>query len=247
MSGVDGGLLMEAAGVSCAGIERRTASHRRSIRIPGAGAGVENVPERGILQVMRNTARIALALVAISTLAGGPMNDESRLETATFGGGCFWCVEAVFQRLDGVISVRSGFMGGRVPNPDYRAVCRGDTGHAEVVQIRFDPARIGYDDLLDWFWRAHDPTQMNRQGGDVGTPYRSVIFYHSDDQKRAAERSKAARQQDDPAVPVLTEIAPASVFFQAENYHQDYYNRNPGAGYCRLIIAPKLKKLKIEK
>lgn len=164
--------------------------------------------------------------------------------TATFGGGCYWCIEAVFQQVDGVVSAESGFMGGHVKNPTYDQVCRGGTGHAEVVQVRFDPARIRYEDLLDWFWRAHDPTQLDRQGNDVGDQYRSVIFYHDDAQKAAAEASKAALEASGEwTKPVVTQIAPAGEFYPAPDSHDDYYRENRNQPYCQFIIRPKLKKL----
>lgn len=171
---------------------------------------------------------------------------EPQIAVATFGAGCFWCVEAVFERLEGVLDVRSGYMGGSVENPTYEQVCSGRTGHAEVVQVRFDPSRIRYEELLDWFWRSHDPTTLNRQGPDVGTQYRSVIFYHDEAQREAAERSKADAQARFSS-PIVTEIAPAGTFWEAENYHQDYYRLNGEAPYCRVMIAPKLKKLGLEK
>ena len=167
-------------------------------------------------------------------------------ETATLGAGCYWCIEAALKQLDGVHSVTSGFMGGLVKNPTYEEVCGGDTGHAEVVHVVFDPARVSYFKLLDWFWKLHDPTTLNRQGNDVGTHYRSVIFYHSGEQKKAAEASKAAAAGmfDDP---IVTEITAASEFYPAPEYHQDYYfqnkNRNP---YCVFVIKPKLNKLTLD-
>jgi peptide-methionine (S)-S-oxide reductase len=166
--------------------------------------------------------------------------------TATFGAGCFWCVEAVLEQLDGVLDVRSGYMGGATERPTYKQVCTGATGHAEVVQVTFDPARIAYDALLDWFWKLHDPTTLNRQGHDVGTQYRSVIFVHSDAQRHAAEasRARAAAAFDRP---IVTEIAAAGPFWQAEDDHQDYYRANREQPYCRFVITPKLDKLGLEK
>jgi peptide-methionine (S)-S-oxide reductase len=167
-------------------------------------------------------------------------------ETATFGAGCYWCIEAAFRQLDGVFSVTSGFMGGSVKNPSYEAVCGGETGHAEVVNIVFDPKKISYDKLLSWFWNLHDPTTLNRQGGDVGTQYRSAIFFHSEDQKKTAEASKAAAKDkfDDP---IVTEITKASEFYPAPDYHQDYYFQNKSKNpYCTYVIEPKLKKLKLD-
>jgi peptide-methionine (S)-S-oxide reductase len=168
-------------------------------------------------------------------------------EVATFGAGCFWCVEAVLKQVDGVVSVRSGYMGGTVPNPTYQQVCTGTTGHAEVVEITFDPARISYEKLLAWFWKLHDPTTRNRQGNDVGTQYRSAIFYHTEAQREAAERSKKALEASGAYQnPLVTEITKAGPFYQAEEYHQDYYRLNKQQPYCRYVIAPKLDKLGLE-
>ncbi|MGQ9718845.1 MAG: peptide-methionine (S)-S-oxide reductase MsrA [Nitrososphaerales archaeon] len=166
------------------------------------------------------------------------------LEKATFGAGCFWCVEAVFQQIKGVKSVVSGYSGGTIENPTYEEVCSGETGHAEAVQITFDPKIVSYGELLDVFWIAHDSTSLNRQGLDVGTQYRSVIFYHNEKQKRIAERSKAevAKKFDKP---IVTEIKPLTNFYKAEGYHQNYYNKNRDAPYCRIVIHPKLGKLKL--
>ena len=169
-------------------------------------------------------------------------------EVATFGAGCFWCVEAVLEQVDGVLDVTSGYMGGTVEDPSYRAVCTGRTGHAEVVHVRFDPEVVSYEELLDWFWRLHDPTTLNRQGADVGTQYRSAIFYHSPEQKAAAEKSKQAADAsgvfDDP---IVTEITAAGPFYEADVSHQDYYRLNKNQGYCRVVIRPKLDKLGLEK
>lgn len=172
-------------------------------------------------------------------------SDHSSLEIASFGAGCFWCVEAVFENLDGVQSVESGYMGGEVKDPTYREVCTGSTGHAEITQIAFDPAIISYETLLDWLWRSHNPTTLNRQGADRGTQYRSAIFYHNDLQKQAAEASKAAAQKDFD-VPIVTEITAAETFYPAEDAHQDYYRLNKAAPYCQMVIRPKLKKLDLE-
>ncbi|MBN1312330.1 MAG: peptide-methionine (S)-S-oxide reductase MsrA [Anaerolineae bacterium] len=164
-------------------------------------------------------------------------------ETATLAAGCFWCVEAVFQRLKGVERVVSGYTGGDVENPSYQQVCTGATGHAEAVQVTYDPTVISYADLLEVFWHIHDPTTLNRQGADVGTQYRSAIFYHSDEQKAAAEKSKLeAEASGSRKKPIVTEIVPLTRFYEAEGYHQDYYNLNPNQGYCRLVIDPKIKK-----
>ncbi len=169
-------------------------------------------------------------------------------ELATFGAGCFWCVEAVLLQVDGVLGVTSGYMGGDVEEPTYKDVCTGRTGHAEVVQVRFDPAKLRYGDLLAWFWRLHDPTTPNRQGADSGTQYRSVVFFHSEAQREAAVKSKAAEDAAGrhPA-PIVTEIAPAGPFWPAEGDHQDFYRQNRAHGYCRSVIAPKLEKLGLSK
>ena len=163
-------------------------------------------------------------------------------ELATYGGGCFWCVEAIFQRLDGVKSVTSGYAGGKNENPTYEDVCSGTSGHAEVIQIEFDPKKISYQSLLDVFWLAHDPTTLNRQGADKGTQYRSIILYHSQLQKQIAEASRkaAASQFKDP---IVTEIVPLTKFYKAEKYHQNYFNNNPRAPYCSFVIKPKLDKV----
>lgn len=164
---------------------------------------------------------------------------------ATLGGGCFWCVEAVYLMLEGVEQVVSGYAGGHVENPSYRAVCTGTTGHAEVVQITFDPEIISYEDLLYVFWRAHDPTTLNRQGADVGPQYRSIILTHDDEQRMIAERSLAETDASDLYhEPIVTEIVPLTHFYPAEAYHQDYYRNNPNQGYCRAVIDPKVRKMR---
>jgi peptide-methionine (S)-S-oxide reductase len=168
----------------------------------------------------------------------------ANLETAVFGTGCFWCSQAVFERLDGVWEATCGYMGGTVANPTYEQVCTELTGHAEVTQVKFDPKVVSYEQLLEWFWHMHDPTTLNRQGADTGTSYRSVIFYFSDAQKAAAEKSKAAAQKNFKD-PIVTEITKAATFYKAEDYHQEYFNNNSSQGYCQIIIAPKLDKLKL--
>jgi peptide-methionine (S)-S-oxide reductase len=170
----------------------------------------------------------------------------NKTELATLGGGCFWCMEAVFERLPGVKSVTSGFAGGHAANPTYEQVSTGNTGHAEATQIEFDPAKISYERLLDVFWQAHDPTTLNRQGADEGTQYRSVILYHNDAQKAAAEKSKAAAQKNF-RHPIVTEIVPFTKFYRAEDHHQKYYDQHANAPYSRAVIAPKLEKLEKEK
>ncbi len=166
-------------------------------------------------------------------------------EVATLGGGCFWCLEAVFKRVEWVTAVASGFAGGAKANPTYEEVCTGTTGHAEVVQVTFDPGRIGYGEILEIFWKAHDPTTVDRQGADVGEQYRSVIFFHDDRQRRLAEDSRAVAQRSW-RDPIVTKIAPLERFWKAEDHHQDYYDRNRTAGYCRVVISPKLRKLHLE-
>ncbi|MBB2145682.1 peptide-methionine (S)-S-oxide reductase MsrA [Pedobacter sp. LMG 31464] len=169
---------------------------------------------------------------------------KQKLQKATFGMGCFWCTEALFQRLNGVTGVKSGYEGGDVPNPTYEEVCTGTTNHAEVIEVSYDPAKISYDELLEVFWKSHDPTTLNRQGADVGTQYRSVIFYHSDEQKETAEKYKAALNKDNAfGKPVVTTIVKAEPFYVAENYHQDYFIKNGELPYCRLVILPKMEKL----
>ena len=165
------------------------------------------------------------------------------LETATFGSGCFWCTEAIFERLKGVRLVVSGYAGGNVPNPSYDAVCTGRTGHAEVCRIQYDPNLISYDELLEVFWKTHDPTTLNRQGNDAGTQYRSVIFYCNDEQKEKAEfykneLNKSGAWKDN----IVTEISPLKNFYEAEEYHQHYFEKNPYQGYCSFVIAPKVEK-----
>jgi peptide-methionine (S)-S-oxide reductase len=173
-----------------------------------------------------------------------PIPSDMNTEIATFGAGCFWCVEAVFQELRGVLKVESGYMGGTTKNPTYREVCSGTTGHAEVTQITFDPKVITYEELLEVLWTTHDPTTMNRQGADVGTQYRSAIFYHSDAQKAAAEKSKYEVAPTIWENTVVTQIVPADTFYPAEEYHQDYYANNPNAGYCQIVINPKIDKVR---
>lgn len=172
------------------------------------------------------------------------MTDRQDIETATLGAGCFWCVEAIFQQLKGVIKVESGYSGGQVKNPTYREVCSGMTGHAEVCQVHFDPSIISFEEILEVFWTTHDPTTLNRQGNDVGTQYRSAIFYHNEEQKAIAERSKkeyATQIWDDP---IVTEITPFTNYYPAEEYHQNYWFDNGNQPYCRIVINPKVEKFR---
>jgi peptide-methionine (S)-S-oxide reductase len=190
---------------------------------------------------------IAATTLNFSALAQtNSMNTTHKTEIADFGGGCFWCMEAVFERLPGVVSVTSGFAGGTTENPTYQEVCTETTGHAEVTEIEFDPAKISYDKLLEVFWQAHDPTTLNRQGADEGTSYRSIILYRDEKQKLLAEKSKLAAQQDFKH-PIVTEIVPLKKFYKAEGYHQEYYDNNSNAPYCQAVIAPKLEKLEKKK
>ena len=186
-----------------------------------------------------------------------PMSPDSKIpakmptvpegaEVTTLGAGCFWCIDAAYRQIEGVYSVTSGYMGGKTKDPTYEAISTGTSGHAEVVQVVFDPTKISYEKVLSWFWDLHDPTTLNRQGNDVGTQYRSVIYFNSDEQKKTAESSKAAAQANFKS-PIVTEITKASVFYPAENYHQNYYNENKSKNpYCRFVIEPKLKKLKLD-
>jgi peptide-methionine (S)-S-oxide reductase len=170
-------------------------------------------------------------------------NMTSSLDTATLASGCFWCVEAVFQNLKGVQSVASGYAGGNVKNPTYKQVCAGTTGHAEACQITYDPKQLTYGELLEVFWKMHDPTTLNQQGNDVGTQYRSAIFYHNEEQKKLAEHYKKELNASGAySSPIVTEITPYTNFYKAEDYHQNYYNENGDQPYCRLVIQPKVEK-----
>jgi peptide-methionine (S)-S-oxide reductase len=173
------------------------------------------------------------------------MSANGLTEIATLGGGCFWCLEAVFEQLLGVERVESGYAGGAAPKPTYEQVCSGATGHAEVVQIAFDPKMLSFDELLDIFFAMHDPTTLNRQGADVGTQYRSVIFYHSPEQKRSAEEKIAALNAAGVwSAPLVTQVVPFEAFYRAEDYHQGYFRNNPGRGYCQVVVAPKVAKVR---
>lgn len=171
------------------------------------------------------------------------MNDLTRRGIATLGGGCFWCVEAIFAEVEGVIKAESGYSGGTEETADYKTVCSGRTEHAEVVQITFDPATISYEDVLKIFFTTHDPTTLNRQGNDVGTQYRSVVYYHNEDQKMRAEAAKV-KAQAEYKDPIVTEITALSKFYPAEDYHQNYYANNPGQPYCSFVVGPKVAKVR---
>ncbi|NII85649.1 peptide-methionine (S)-S-oxide reductase MsrA [Pedobacter riviphilus] len=186
-----------------------------------------------------------IILILLSVLALNQANAQpKKTEKATFGMGCFWCTEAIFQRLKGVVSVKSGYEGGTLSNPTYEEVCTGATGHAEVLEITYNPMVISYDDLLEVFWKSHDPTTLNRQGADSGTQYRSVVFYHTAEQKALAEKYKAELNKTNAyGKKVVTAIEAAKPFYIAENYHQNYFNKNGSEPYCRLVIQPKIEKL----
>jgi peptide-methionine (S)-S-oxide reductase len=189
-------------------------------------------------------ALLLACLAGIGSIRAEEMNDtksSSHVETAVFGGGCFWCLDAQFKLVNGVKSVVSGYAGGTTKNPTYEQVCTETTGHAEVIQVEFDPAVVTYADLLRKFFHAHDPTTLNRQGPDVGTSYRSIILYRDANQKAVAEAVKNEAQKDWPD-PIVTEIVPLQAFYRAEDYHQDYFAKNPTQGYCRMVVAPKVKK-----
>jgi len=190
----------------------------------------------------RISSTLALCIFVVSLHRMQATEAKSDINSIVLGGGCFWCVEALYDTLEGVVSVQSGYAGGSVENPTYREVCGGSTGHAEVVKISYDPARISLSEVLDFFWEAHDPTTLNRQGADVGTQYRSIILYADEAQKSAAQKSMKTAQsmfKD----PIVTEIVALETFYPAEDYHQDYYKNNRNAPYCRFVITPKLKKL----
>jgi len=185
------------------------------------------------------------SLTNSSNVALSPGDEATNLktDTATLGTGCFWCTEAVFQELEGVLKVTSGYSGGHVPNPTYEQVCEKNTGHAEVVQVIYDPSKISYDELLEVFWQTHDPTSLNKQGNDIGPQYRSVIFYHNNEQRKKAEKYKVDLDKSGAFnKPIVTAIEPFKNFYTAEKYHQDYYNNNGSAPYCYYVIRPKLEK-----
>jgi peptide-methionine (S)-S-oxide reductase len=190
-------------------------------------------------------------LFSLSTLSlsaqNTDMDKKKNLEKATFGAGCFWCVEAIYELVEGIEYVESGYSGGHVENPSYKQVTTGTTGHAEVARIHFDPDMISYEELLEVLWHTHNPTTLNRQGNDVGTQYRSVIFYHNEEQKKIAGKSLMKTDESDLwEDPIVTKIQPLENYYVAENYHQNYFENNPNAGYCSIVIAPKVKKFKKE-
>lgn len=206
---------------------------------------------------MRILLTLLISFLYFGCMQAGTQNGDSvmkkleekvaggELEVATLAGGCFWCVEAIYEDVKGVVQAVSGYSGGHVKNPTYRQVSSGATGHAEAVNIYFDPRIIGFEDILTIFWRIHDPTTLNRQGADVGTQYRSAIFYHNAKQKEIAEKSRAEIEKEGLYPdPVVTEITPYTDFYSAEDYHQEYYRLNPNQGYCRLVIDPKVQKFR---
>jgi len=208
----------------------------------------KNYKWQWIIGLVLSTILISYSAVNSSKSKGDDNSmSDIKLETATFGAGCFWCVEAIFEDLRGVHDVNSGYSGGHVVNPTYKQVTSGTTGHAEVTQIKFDPSVISYEDLLYILWRTHDPTTLNRQGADAGTQYRSAIFYHSPEQKAAAEKSKKETDASDLySDPIVTEIVPFEAYYEAEDYHQDYYAINPNQPYCKFVIDPKINKFRKE-
>lgn len=197
-----------------------------------------------LVQIMNKyLIMLLITFMIFSVSEGKSMTGITKYEKATFGSGCFWCTEAVFERVKGVKSITSGYAGGDVPEPTYKQVCSGNTGHAEVIQLEFDPNVISYEELLEIFWKTHDPTTLNRQGNDVGTQYRSVIFYHNNEQKKLAEYWK--KKLDESGIfddPIVTEIVAFTNFYPAEDYHQNYYDNNKNQPYCSFVITPKVKK-----
>ena len=191
---------------------------------------------------MKLRSLFSLLFVILTMTQSSSAAAASKTESATFGGGCFWCMEAVFQRVPGVIHSVSGYSGGKTENPTYEDICGHGTGHAEVIQVEFDPAVITYEKVLEIFFESHDPTTLNRQGADEGDQYRSVIFYHDAEQQKAAAQAKLAAQKDYED-PIVTEIVPLKKFWRAEDYHQDYFNQHPNQGYCAFVIKPKVSKL----
>ena len=200
----------------------------------------------GVLGLLSGCARESASDNQVATSSPPSVSETPMsLKKATFGAGCFWCVEAVFLQLKGVQTVKSGYMGGETENPTYEEVCTGQTGHAEVIEIEYDPQTISFKELLEVFWKTHDPTTLNQQGADKGTQYRSAVFYHDDEQKELAETYKAKLDEAKAfPKPIVTEITEATTMYVAEDYHQDYFNLNQGNPYCRAVIPPKLEKLK---
>jgi peptide-methionine (S)-S-oxide reductase len=200
---------------------------------------------RSVLTALLVASGLGTASAQSSLTKPTTMIPTDGLEKATFGTGCFWCTEALFEALDGVQDAVSGYEGGQVENPTYRAVCTGATGHAECVEVLYDPKKVDYAELLQAFFRSHDPTTLNRQGADVGTQYRSVVFYHNDAQRQLAEQVKKELDASGAyGKPIVTEISPATTFYEAEAYHQSYFAKNPDQGYCAFVIAPKMDKFK---
>jgi peptide-methionine (S)-S-oxide reductase len=243
------------AGLLLAPRMRRLATFALSLAVLAACRGHDaRVSTPDVSATAATASPAAVEPAANAAPSSPPMNDDpntasspgaaraSTTAIATFANGCFWCTEAVLEQIDGVLDVTSGYMGGSVDSPSYQQVCSGTTGHAECVQVTFDPARVSYSTLLEWFFRSHDPTTLNRQGADEGTQYRSAVFVH-DDAQAAAARAAIREFQPSFASPIVTEVTPASRFWPAELYHQDYFRTNPSQGYCRMVIAPKLKKL----
>ena len=240
--------LLAMAWTACSGPAPQSGNAAGSGTASGAGNKADNEAASAASSAASNGAVSSAASAAPSqdTMPPTPSTNPATREVATFGGGCFWCTEAVLERLDGVSDVTSGYAGGTVDSPTYQQVCSGTTGHAEVVQVTFDPSKIGYSALLDWFFKSHDPTTLNRQGPDEGTQYRSVIFHHSEAQRTAA-LAAIEKAQARFADQIVTEVSPAPRFWPAEEDHQDYFRRNPTQGYCRVMIAPKIEKLGLPK
>ena len=201
----------------------------------------------GLVPLLSESKGFDLSEYVRQSNRGADMSEvqSENIETAILGGGCFWCVEAVYERIDGIVSAVSGYAGGTVANPTYRQVTTGTTGHAEVVRVSYDSSKISYEEILQIFFKSHDPTTLNRQGADTGTQYRSAVFYETEEQKAIALQVREQSQElyDDP---IVTEVTPLDEFYEAEDYHQDYFEQNPDAGYCRVVIAPKLKKLGLD-
>jgi len=192
---------------------------------------------------MRRYTFTIFAILIFTVVSTGSTNMKEKTELATFGGGCFWCVEAIFERVTGVHMVVSGYSGGHEANPSYKQVTSGTTGHAEVIQISFDPGEVNFTELLEIFFKTHDPTTLNRQGADVGTQYRSIVLYHNDEQRQEAE--KVIKELDAAGIwkdPIVTRVEPFDNFYKAEGYHQEYFENNPNQGYCRVVIQPKVDK-----